>query len=444
LVRKGKIEGRIDSNTYHPERTRIIHRLKETNWELKPLKLVAKFSKNIVSQNSENLPYVGLENIESDIGFYVETSERESFGSAVKFHKGQVLFPKLRPYLNKVYLAEFEGLCSTEFHILDCKTIDNRYLAHFLRSNLVVNQTKYLMSGNTLPRLQTSDIKNLLIPILPKETQAKIVALFEAAYAQKRAKEAEAKALLAGIDGYLLNALGISLPQPTEKKKFFYTRSGKVSSGRFDPYYHQSEFEEFERALRSGKYKMQKMKNVAYFQAGYAFNSNDYVEKSDCYLVTIKNILKNEINLENSTYLPKVFFDKLPIFQIKKNDLLIAMTGATIGKVGLFNSDKKALLNQRNGIIRSNNLNYLYLMSLLNTEIYQKFILRNSNGGAQPNISETDIMKIQIPLPPLAVQTEIANHIAEIRSKAKQLEQEAKAGLDQAKKEVEAMILGDV
>lgn len=87
------------------------------------------------------------------------------------------------------------------------------------------------------------------------------------------------------------------------------------------------------------------------------------------------------------------FYDIYEDFQIKKDDLLIAMTGATIGKVGIYEHKEKSLLNQRNGIIKPININSIYLMSLLNLSIFQSIILRNSNGGAQPNISKTDIMK---------------------------------------------------
>ena len=129
--------------------------------------------------------------------------------------------------------------------------------------------------------------------------------------------------------------------------------------------------------------------------------------------------------------------------RINKNDLLIAMTGATIGKVGIFESDEKSLLNQRNGIIRSKEINTYYLMNLLNTDIFQSVILRNSVGGAQPNISETYIMKTKIPLPPLEKQKEIALHIEQIRKKAKHLQQEAVQGIQNAKQEVEKIILGE-
>ena len=81
-------------------------------------------------------------------------------------------------------------------------------------------------------------------------------------------------------------------------------------------------------------------------------------------------------------------------------------------------------------------------MNLLNTDLYQTLILRNSVGGAQPNISETDIMKLHIPLPPLEKQNEIAEHIEKVRAQAKALQLEAEEILASAKQQVEQKILG--
>ncbi len=176
LARSSQVSGgRFDANIYNENRVSAIKAIENCNFTFKKLKFVANFSKSIVSDSS-SFPYIGLENIESNTGNFIETSEKQSFSSAVFFKKDEVLFPKLRPYLNKVYLAEFNGVCSTEFHILNSKVqnLKNEFLAIFLRSQIVVSQTKCLMSGNTLPRLQTEDIENLLIPLPLPEKQTEI------------------------------------------------------------------------------------------------------------------------------------------------------------------------------------------------------------------------------------------------------------------------------
>ena len=174
LVSAGGIEGRIDPSAYRLLKTRTVDAINSSMYESTPLKNAVMFRKEVVTEPLE-LPYVGLENIESNTGFYVpSTEEKESFNSAFKFYSGDVLFPKLRPYLNKVHLATFNGVCSTEFHVLSGNVLDNLFLFAFLRSKLVVNQTTCLMTGNTHPRLQTNDVHMLPIPLPPIEIQNRI------------------------------------------------------------------------------------------------------------------------------------------------------------------------------------------------------------------------------------------------------------------------------
>ena len=164
---------RFDPHALHPEREACITELQRRPFH--PLRKAASFCRDLRTEIPEGAIYVGLENIESHTGRYIPSNDQESISSAFAFRKGQVLFPKLRPYLNKVFLAPFDGLCSTEFHVLEGITIRSEFLALFLRSNLVVKQTKHLMSGNTLPRLQTEDIETLLIPEVDDSVQQRIV-----------------------------------------------------------------------------------------------------------------------------------------------------------------------------------------------------------------------------------------------------------------------------
>lgn len=443
LINRCELEGRIDPNQYHIERKEAIAKLNKNNQLLK-LKEVVKNVKTTTTQVSENDIYIGLENIASNTGEYIETKDKLSISSAGIFKKGQILFPKLRPYLNKVYLAEFNGICSTEFHIFKSDTFLNEFLTIYLRSDLIVNQTKHLMTGNTLPRLQTEDINNLPVPNISIEKQQEIVDLYNIAYNLKQQKEIKAKKLLESIDSYLLKELGIIFPEKDNSitNRIFRTSFKEITGNRFESEFYSPYNHKIFEAINKTIYPLKKINQYCDFIPGYAFSSEDYIENSDCYLITIKNISKNSINLNNVTFLPSDFYDKYKGFQIGKNNLLIAMTGATIGKVGIYELENNALLNQRNGIIKSSKMNTYYLMNLLNTEIYQSIILKNSVGGAQPNISEKYITRIEIPIPDIEKQDEIANHIQTIRNQAKQLQEEALLILENAKLQVEKMILG--
>lgn len=167
------IGGRFDPPQFHPERTETIDKIKKGDWC--KLRSVIHNVKTTTSSISKNDTYVGLENINGDNGEYVITNEKESVSSAALFKKGNILFPKLRPYLNKVHRAQFDGCCSTEFHVFEAHDIHPDFLTIVLRSKLVLAQTKHLMTGNTLPRLQTTDIENLIIPYPDMDAQENIV-----------------------------------------------------------------------------------------------------------------------------------------------------------------------------------------------------------------------------------------------------------------------------
>jgi type I restriction enzyme, S subunit len=188
---------RFDPQALHPEREAAIKEVKQLN--ARPLKSAVAFCKTLVDEVPEGAVYVGLENIESATGRYVQSSEKETVSSAFLFRKGEVLFPKLRPYLNKVFLAPFDGVCSTEFHVLHGVSVTSAFLALFLKSQIVVRQTKHLMSGNTLPRLQTRDIEGILIPDVDSALQEKIVheAMLRMEEAERLRYQAEAELAVA-------------------------------------------------------------------------------------------------------------------------------------------------------------------------------------------------------------------------------------------------------
>ncbi|BBH40722.1 hypothetical protein myaer102_33020 [Microcystis viridis NIES-102] len=170
-----KVSGdRFDANSYQKERLTAINIVKNSVFPVKMLREIVIFRSSKVSVIDKDVIYVGMENIESNTGNLLNTDLKESVSSASIFFKNDILFPKLRPYLNKVYYADKNGVCSTEFHVLYSKSESNEFIANFLRSKIVVAQTKYLMSGNTLPRLQFEDIQKLFVPIPPLEKQIEI------------------------------------------------------------------------------------------------------------------------------------------------------------------------------------------------------------------------------------------------------------------------------
>ena len=165
--------GRLDPQQFHPERMETVEAIRKGKWCR--LKDVRNDVKTISNRIPSGEIYIGMEIIDSSTGDFVESKEKEVVSSAARFKKGDILFPKLRPYLNKVHRAQFDGFCSTEFHVFEAHDIDPDYLTIVLRSSLTLAQTKHLMTGNTLPRLQTTDVEELVIPNPDVSQQVEIV-----------------------------------------------------------------------------------------------------------------------------------------------------------------------------------------------------------------------------------------------------------------------------
>lgn len=152
------------------------------NWDIKKLGDVCKYDKR--QGNHNNLPYVGLEDIESETTRFLGTLKPSSVKSKTfKFDASHVLYGRLRPYLNKVLVPDFEGHCSTEiFPILPTNELDRNYLKYWFISDDVVRKIDSTSTGARMPRANMKEVKYLEIPIPPLPEQKHIVAILDEAF----------------------------------------------------------------------------------------------------------------------------------------------------------------------------------------------------------------------------------------------------------------------
>lgn len=176
-------------------------------------------------------------------------------------------------------------------------------------------------------------------------------------------------------------------------------------------------------------------KDIFYIENGYAFKKIDY-KKEGIPLVRISNIENGIVNINECIYVNKLEKNEEK-YVIEKGDLLIALSGATTGKNGVYYLDEIAYLNQRIGNIKIKNKEKVlneyrnYYIALKNEDI-----LNLAYGGAQPNISPKVIEFISIPLPPIKEQQRIVNRIEFLFAKldrAKELIENTLAQFEQNK-----------
>ena len=129
-----------------------------------------------------------LEDIEKDSGVVlqkVRQGERNAGSTKHRFHKGQVLYSKLRPYLNKVVLADEDGYCTSEILPLEFdRNILPQYARYFLMSPTFLRYANKCSYGVKMPRLGTTDGKKAIIPVPPVKEQKRIVMAIELAFAK--------------------------------------------------------------------------------------------------------------------------------------------------------------------------------------------------------------------------------------------------------------------
>ena len=191
-------------------------------------------------------------------------------------------------------------------------------------------------------------------------------------------------------------------------------------------------FPYIEHLLQGAEVVWKPLGEVVDFQNGFAFKSNLFRDYGEA-IVRITNIDGKSVDLSDVKYFSiSDYSTNMSPYKINKGDILIAMSGATTGKIGFYNYEYTSYLNQRVGkfIPNPHILNNRYLYHYLLSKVEDIYII--AGGGAQPNLSSNKLMeKILIPLPPLSVQQEIVR----ILDKFTTLEAELEAELDCRKRQ---------
>lgn len=149
-----------------------------------------------------------------------------------------------------------------------------------------------------------------------------------------------------------------------------------------------------------------RIKNMASFINGYAFKSDELKIDKEIPVIRISDIQNGGIDY--STCLAFENDSSLDFYCVKARDIIIAMSGATTGKTAIVDSERKAFINQRVGIIRNAPK---YVFYCLNTYRFTEYVNLISAGSAQPNISMGQIMNFVVPYISTEEQQVISNYL---------------------------------
>jgi type I restriction enzyme S subunit len=155
-----------------------------------------------------------------------------------------------------------------------------------------------------------------------------------------------------------------------------------------------------------------RVKYFAVFRNGYSFKGTDFSEDQEYPVVRIGDLENGRINLENTMKVSLQTYEETKKFVNKKGDILLALTGATIGKSAIYDINEISLLNQRVAALRPNRkADIKFLKYLIESPEFLTFIDFECYGGAQENIGKGQITSAKFPIPSLAEQQKIVDFL---------------------------------
>ncbi|EOJ2723141.1 restriction endonuclease subunit S [Campylobacter upsaliensis] len=314
-------------------------------------------------------------------------------------------------------------------------------LATFLNTSIGEKLSIRRATGGTRPALDYKALKS--IPIIYNET---IYHIIEKANQLALQKENKAKELLDSIDSYLLEELGIILPlraNNTLDSRIYTQKISALSGSRFDANYHQKYYRDLEKSLLSSPYPLVNLASlINNFKKGIEVGSSEYSQNKEIPFIRVSDITNNGIDFDNvQKFISASLFENLKAYKPKQNELLYSKDG-TVGICLEADVSRDYIIS--GGILRLElkaEVDKDFLCFLLGSYMMNVFANRISIGAVIKHLNIGEFLNLKIPLPPLAIQTQIANRLKNSKFQALSLEKEAKEILNKAKIDVETLLL---
>ena len=314
------------------------------------------------------------------------TDEGLKNSSAKLLPKGSVLFSSRAPIGYTAIAAQ--ELCTNQgFKSMICnqQILDNNFM--FYMMNYKKNEIENIAGGSTFKEVSGKTVKEFKIPIPPLDEQ-KAIAKVLSNLDEKIERNNKINKKLEEMAQAIFKQWFIDFEFPNEDGKPYKSSGGEMV--------------ESELGMIPKRWEIGSIGDYAKVKSGFAFKSAWWEERG-IPVIKIKDISNNTINFNDISYVSEDKVDSAKDFIVNGGDLLIAMTGATIGKFAIVPPRKSnVLVNQRVGkfFLGENplkKLGFIYCV-LCRDEVYSQIVSRG-DGSAQPNISPSNIESIKIILP---------------------------------------------
>lgn len=310
---------------------------------------------------------------------YPEIIKGKEIGSTkITVKEGDVLVCKINPRINRVWVVrhntEHPLLASSEWIVVRNSELDSNYLKWYFTSPTfrALLNSQVAGIGGSLTRAQPKQVAKYPIPIpsvAEQENISKILDKVDKLMSLRREQ-------LAKLD-QLVKARFVEL------------------------------FGECEEHKRLGEYASLITKG-----ASPKWQGVDYCEDGTLF-VTSENVREGYLDLSKRKYLDDKINEIQPRSILKRNDILINIVGASIGRAAVYDCDEIANINQAVALVRVDysQINQTYLMTFLNSPQAIEMYGKMKKGGARDNLSLQNIADLQIPVAPMELQNQFADFV---------------------------------
>lgn len=321
-----------------------------------------------------------------------------------------------------------------------------RFAADFLSTaagRLQIDRLSRQIIGMT--NINAEELRQILLPLPLPSKQAEFVRQMDAARASRKAKLGEAEASLSSIDGYVLEALGLSQNPP--QRRVFAIRADAAKNGRADPDFHSLRFQTIRRGIENGIYPAQTVAELCGLVAtGFAAGKQDQAFDYNAGVPHLRPLNLNthgEISLTSTKFVPKAVVGRADYCQM--GEVLFNNTNSTemVGKSAVFDLEQPCACSNHMTRLRPNpGINPEYLAAVLNALRSLGYLgLLSTNFNNQAGINTTTLNVLKLPCPPLSAQDAIAAEVRRRRETARRLRLEAETEWAGAKARFEAALL---
>ncbi|MCX5887933.1 MAG: restriction endonuclease subunit S [Deltaproteobacteria bacterium] len=365
---------------------------------------------------------------------------------------GDMLFARSGATAGKTFLyrkelgpALFAGYC-IRFRF-DTRLILPDFVYLYSKTDRYAAWVRSMQRPSGQPNINKEEFKSFTIPLLDIAEQSRLAATLGTALAARREKLSQADALLASLNGFVLDALGLTLP-PSDGRMVYAVRLRDAST-RFDPDYNSPRFRTLRDKIKHGAIPAQSVGSLFYpIVSGFAAGRDDQTDDPALGVPHIRplNITNTaELTFEGTKMVPRSAV--VPGDFLKQGELLFNNTNSTawVGKSLVFDADRDCAC--------SNHITRLTLIDKRHSPYYFAaffnalrglgfFGLLSTNFNNQAGINVETLKSVRVPVPDPKDQQKIADEVASRREEARRLRDEARSVWDDAKRSFEEELLG--